>query len=256
VVFGDESMVKAVGSGTISFQRESQPPLLVRDVLYVPGLKKNLILVSTIEDKGYELVFHDGHVLMYPNGSNITSAKVIGIRHGKLYKLMFHPARALLHNTNNSDLCELCHRRMTHFHHGDLRILREIVTEVPDFSTEHQEVCKGCALENYTNTCFPSSDNRVACILDLIHSDVCGPMFSISLSGYEYYVTFIHDFSRKSWIFFMKTKGQIFKWFLEFKSLMKNQKGKKIKVLRLDNGGESISNDFNDFYLEKELTEN
>jgi hypothetical protein len=57
VVLGDDSVVKAVGSGTVSFQRESQAPMLVRDVLYVPGLKKNLISISIIEDRGYELVF-------------------------------------------------------------------------------------------------------------------------------------------------------------------------------------------------------
>jgi hypothetical protein len=82
-------VVKAVGSGIISFQRESLPPMLVRDVLYVPGLKNNLISVPTFEDMGYEFVFCDGHVLFYPKGSNITFAKVIGIQHEKLYKLMF-----------------------------------------------------------------------------------------------------------------------------------------------------------------------
>jgi hypothetical protein len=63
VVFGDDRVVKAVGSGTISFQRESLPPMLLRDVLYVPGLKKNLISISTIE-RGYEVLFHDGQVLL------------------------------------------------------------------------------------------------------------------------------------------------------------------------------------------------
>jgi hypothetical protein len=162
--------------------------MLVRDVLYVPGLKKNLISVFTIEDRGYEVLFHDGQVLLYPKGSSITLAKVIGIRHEKLYRLMFQPTRALIHSTNNSDLCELWHRKMAHLHHGALKILREIVTGVLDFSTEHQEVCKGCALGKYTMTAFPSSDNRVVGILDLIHPDVCGPMSSASLSGFEYYV--------------------------------------------------------------------
>jgi hypothetical protein len=247
VVLGDDSVVKVVGSGTISFQRESLPPMLLRDVLYVPGLKKNLVSVSTIEDRGYEVLFRDGHVLLYPKGSSITSTKVIGIRHEKLYKLMFHPARALMHSTNNNDLCDLWHRRMAHLHHGALRILREIVTGVPEFSIEHQEVCKGCALGKYTKTAFPSSDNRVAGILDLIHTDVCGPMSSASLTGFLYYVTFIDDFSRKSWIFFMKTKGQVFQRFQEFKALVENQTGKKIKVLRSDNGGEYTSNEFSDF---------
>jgi hypothetical protein len=83
--------------------------MLLREVIYVPGLKKNLVSVSAIEERGYEVLFHDGQVLLFPKGSSITSAKVIGTRHEKLYKLMFQPARALIHTTNNSDLCELWH---------------------------------------------------------------------------------------------------------------------------------------------------
>ena len=60
VELGDERIVRAVGVGTISFQRESLPPLAVPDVLYVPRLKKNLISVSTIEDKGCEVTFRSG----------------------------------------------------------------------------------------------------------------------------------------------------------------------------------------------------
>jgi hypothetical protein len=60
--------VKAVGSGTVSFQRESLPPMTLTEVLYVPGLKKNLVSVSTIEEKGYEVLFHDGQVLLFPKG--------------------------------------------------------------------------------------------------------------------------------------------------------------------------------------------
>jgi transposase InsO family protein len=63
-------------------------------------------------------------------------------------------------------------------------------------------------------------------------------------------VTFIDDYSRRTWIFFMKTKDEIFIRFREFKALVENQTGKKIKVLRLDNGGEYTSNDFRDFFKE------
>jgi hypothetical protein len=160
VVLGDDRVVKAVGCGTVSFQRESLPPMLLREVLYVSGLKKNLVSVSAIEERGYEVLFRDGQVLLFPKGSSITLAKVIGTGHEKLYKLMFQPARALIHTTSSSDLCELWHRTMAHLHHGVLRVLREMVTGVPDFSTEHQELCKGCALGKYTKTAFPNSDNR------------------------------------------------------------------------------------------------
>jgi hypothetical protein len=58
-------------------------------------------------------------------------------------------------------------------------------------------VCRGCALGKFTKVVFPSSDSRSAGILDLIHTDVCGPMSRVSLSGCECYLTFIDDHSRK-----------------------------------------------------------
>jgi hypothetical protein len=60
VVLGDDRVVKAVGCGTVSFHRESLPPMLLREVLYVPGLKKNLVPFFAIEERGYEVLFRDG----------------------------------------------------------------------------------------------------------------------------------------------------------------------------------------------------
>jgi hypothetical protein len=119
---------------------------------------------------------------------------------------------------------------MAHLHHGALRSLREIVIGMPQFNVEHQEVCRGCALGKYIKIVFPNSDSRSTRILDLIHTYVCGPMSRVSLGGWEYYVTFIDDHSRKTWIFFPKTKSEVFKRFQEFKALVENQIGKKIKV--------------------------
>jgi transposase InsO family protein len=70
------------------------------------------------------------------------------------------------------------------------------------------------------------------------------------VQGASYYVTFIDDFSRKTSIFFMKTKDEVFVQFSEFKAQVENQIGKKIKVSRSDNGGEYTSNDFKDFCKE------
>jgi transposase InsO family protein len=92
----------------------------------------------------------------------------------------------------------------------------------------------------------------------LVHSDICGPMSVESISGSSYFVTFIDDYSRRTWIYFLKTKDEVFDQFQEFKALVENQTGKKIKVLRSDNGGEYTSNEFKDFCREagikKELT--
>jgi hypothetical protein len=240
VVLGDDREVKVAGCGTVSFRRESLPPMILTEVLYVLGLKENLVSVSTIEEKGYEVLFCDGQVILFPIGSSITSAKVIGTRHVRLYEFLFQQVRALINSTSSSsEICEIWHRRMAHLHHAALRVLRELVMGVPDFKSEHHELCKGCTLGKYIETAFPSSDSGEAEILDIIHSDVCGPMSLASLTGSLYYVVFIDDFSQKSWIFFSR--------FQEFKALVENQTGKKIRVLRWENGGEYTSKEFMDF---------
>jgi hypothetical protein len=206
VVLGDDRVVRAVGVGTVTFQRESKPPLKVSEVLYVPGMRKNLISVSALEDRGYEVLFRGGQVLMYPRGTPADSARVIGVRHAKVYKFAFQPLLALSSSTDSrassSELCEIWHRRMGHMYHGALRTLREITTGVPDFSTDHFDTCRGCAMGKFAKSPFPSSDSRATGILDLIHSDVSGRMSHVSLSGYEYYVLFIDDHSRRTWIYF------------------------------------------------------
>jgi hypothetical protein len=97
-------------------------------------------------------------------------------------------------------------------------------------------VCRGCALSKNSKATFPSNELRSKGILDLIHLDVSGPMSVASMQGELYYVTFMDDFSRKTWIFFIKTKDEVFSQFREFKAQVENQTGKRIKVLRSDNG--------------------
>ena len=76
-----------------------------------------------------------------------------------------------------------------------------------------------------------------------------------SLGGYHYYVTFIDDYSRKTWIYFLKTKEseEVLSKFKEFKAQVENLLGKRIKILRSDNGGEYTSTEFNDFSKEARI---
>jgi hypothetical protein len=131
IVLGDNTIVRAAGCGIVSFQRELRPPLVFMDVLYVPWLKKNIILVSSIQDRGFEMSFRGTEVLIHPKGSNVTSGRVIGTREGNLYRFLFHPLHSLASSNNNNQLCELWHQRMAHLHHGALRSLRENVTGFP-----------------------------------------------------------------------------------------------------------------------------
>jgi transposase InsO family protein len=86
--------------------------------------------------------------------------------------------------------------------------------------------------------------------LELIHLDVCGPMTIASLNGYLYYVLFIDDHSRKTWIYFLKNKDEVLAKFQEFKAQVENQTERKIKVLRSNNGGEYTSKEFSNFCIE------
>ena len=97
---------------------------------------------------------------------------------------------------------------------------------------------------------FPRSDNKEKRILDIVHSDVCGSMTTTSLRGYVYYVSFIDDYSRKTWIYFLKGKNEVFNKFKEFKALVENLSEKKIKIFRSDNGGECTSGEFKAFCKE------
>jgi hypothetical protein len=126
----------------------------------------------------------------------------------------------MLHDTIS--LSELWHRRLAHIHYRALPALGKMVTCLPEIHVQHDGVCRGCALGKNVKGSFLSSDIRSKGILDLIHSDVCGPMTVASLNEYLYYVLFIDNHSRKTWIYFLKTKDGVLAIFQEFNAQVEN----------------------------------
>ena len=109
-------------------------------------------------------------------------------------------------------------------------------------------VCEGCLLGKHHEEMFDKGKAwRAKEPLQLIHSDICGPLEAPSISHVVYFFTFIDDFSRKSWVYFLKHKSETFFKFQLFKSLVENESGKKIKTLRTNNGGEFIKKEFESF---------
>ena len=143
---GDDARYQVQGVGTASFQRESSKPLSFSDVLYVLGLTKNRISISTLENKGFQVKFQDRKVYIRPKGSDRSLDRVIGIRSGKVYRLHFDPAKVLV--SNDISQGELRHRRMAHLHHGALKHLRQVVIGVPQVQEEKHKHCKGCVLSH------------------------------------------------------------------------------------------------------------
>ena len=71
-------------------------------------------------------------------------------------------------------------------------------------------------------------------MLELVHSDVCGPMSTQARGGYEYFITFIDDYSRFGYVYLMKQKFETFEKYKQFKAKVENQLGKHIKAIRSD----------------------
>ena len=94
------------------------------------------------------------------------------------------------------------------------------MTGLPEIQINHEGVCKGCAQVKNTKNPYPRSNSKEKWILYIVCSDVCGPMQTISLSGYVYYASFINDYSYKTWIYFLKKKDEMFENFKEFKGLV------------------------------------
>ena len=105
-------------------------------------------------------------------------------------------------------------------------------------------ICKGCVVGKHPEHKFDRGMTIWAsCILGLINFDISGPMPTTSMNGSWYFLTFIDDCSRYTWVFFIKKKSEVLEKFTELKDLIKNAFGKKIKILRSENGREYISND-------------
>ena len=87
----------------------------MKEVLYLPGLKKNLLSISSLDKKGYRVSFIDGQVLMWAKGKTLEDAMVIGEEEGGLYKLKGHLEISLIHETTSSS--ELWHRILSHINY-------------------------------------------------------------------------------------------------------------------------------------------
>jgi transposase InsO family protein len=140
------------------------------------------------------------------------------------------------------------HQRLGNIGEKGLRTLHNkgMVEGMSNFTLDF-DFYEHCIYGKHNRVRFPSGATREKGILELIHSDVFGPILVPSLGKSVYYVSFIDDFSRNTWIYFLRKKSEVFDKFKEFKALVENQTEKKIKVLRTDNGGEFCGNEFEEF---------
>jgi transposase InsO family protein len=132
--------------------------------------------------------------------------------------------------------------------------LQKLHLMVPSLSKVSNLECESCQFGKHARSFFPDRVNkRAASPFALVHSDIWGPSRVVSCLGYQYFVTFIDDFSRCTWIFLMKNRSDIFSIFKTFCSEINTQFGTNIKILQSDNAREYLSTSFQSFLASQRI---
>ena len=127
---------------------------------------------------------------------------------------------------------------------------RNLIEDIDFIGTKFDD-CQICIQGRQFRKPFPKcSRSETENILDLVHSDICGPMKTSTPSGNRYILTFIDDFSRYTFVYLLRSKDEVVDKYKEFINLMKNNFKKNVKVLRSDNGGEYMSKILNEILKE------
>src|SRR5277367_5022654 len=212
-----------------------------RNVLYAPGMRRNLLSASKIEKHGYSIQIANGSLRIYN-----PDLQLVGIAPNKCD--LFVLEGKVLGNFESglsqfaSPNLELWHKRFCHVNKADIvkmakkDSVRGLEKVAHDKSSE---LCQDCELGKSTKQSHVSQPKGVRNsdrVLRLVHSDLWGPAPVGSLSNARYILTFIDDFSRKATIYFLKQKSQVAEKFTEYRVMVERQTGLKLAKLRTDNG--------------------
>jgi len=147
-----------------------------------------------------------------------------------------------------NDASWLWHLRFGHLNFGSLSLIKQNMVRGLPFINHLDQLCEGCLLGKQFRMSFPKeSISRAKKPLELIHVDVCGPIQPCSLGKTNYFLLFIDDFSRKTWVYFLKQKSEVFTIFKKFKAVVEKESGRQIKAIQTNRGGEFTSKEFQEF---------
>ena len=107
--------------------------------------------------------------------------------------------------------------------------------------------CDYCLFGKHHRVFFSKTSKLKAYILDMVYSDVCGPIVLETLGGSRYFVMFIDDTSQKVWVYFLKRKDLVSQYFKRFHAIVEREIGKPLKCFCSDNGREYTSYEFKNY---------
>lgn len=253
----DGESITAEYSGTVKLVSNVNGKLIdcsVENVLLVPELRCNLFSVLRVDEAGMKVSYENGKVIIQRGSDTVAS----GSRVGKLYRLnLFSNKRgadkALLTCGRIPKNLELWHRRFGHLNakslakmiRSDMVVGMSVKNGEPDKSVV---ICESCVIGKQSRKPFVTREERRSSrVLELVHSDVCGPITPVGLNGMKYFVTFTDDWSHFAMVFLMESKDDVFEYFEQYEALVTAKFGQKISRLRCDNGGEYRSKRFDQF---------
>ncbi|KAK2972925.1 hypothetical protein RJ640_015640 [Escallonia rubra] len=129
--------------------------------------------------------------------------------------------------------------------HPSLPVLKKLCPQFHDISSVDCESCHFA--KHHRSSLSPRVNKRVEFAFELVHSDVWGPCPILAKSGFRYFVTFVDDFSRMTWIYFMKNRSEVFAHFSAFCAEIKTQFNVHVHILRSDNAKEYMSGSFQNY---------
>ncbi|TXG65248.1 hypothetical protein EZV62_006523 [Acer yangbiense] len=144
------------------------------------------------------------------------------------------------------DKTTLWHRRLAHVSEKGLMEMSKQGLLCGD-KLDKLSFCDHCVYGTMIRVKFNVAKHCTQLILDYIHSDLWGPSRHVSMGDYRYFMSIIDDYSRRVWIYFMKTKDETLQKFKDWKVMIENQSEKGVKRLRIDNGLEYCNDDFNKY---------
>ncbi|GJT12880.1 retrovirus-related pol polyprotein from transposon TNT 1-94 [Tanacetum coccineum] len=191
---------------------------------------RNILSVGQLLEKNYDIHFKDRSATI-----RIQEEKLIAkvpMTKNRMFILNIQHDKAKYLKSCLEDHSWLCTVVM-HLNFGDLKLLssKGMVKGLDQIDHTNQ-VCEGCLFGKHARSSFSKeATSRANEPLQLIHTDLCGPITPSSHGKNHYFILFVDDFSRKTWVYFLKENSQAFEAFKTFKAMVKKEKGLKIKSM-------------------------
>ncbi|CAJ2634277.1 unnamed protein product [Trifolium pratense] len=244
VQMGNAHTSDVAGVGDVVLKFTSGKTLILKEVLHVPEMKKNLVSGFLLNKAGFNQTIGADMYTITKNGIFIGK----GYASDGMFKLNvdFNVMNKI--SPSVYSLCDfnIWHSRLCHVNKRSILNISNLGL-IPKLSFNDIEKCEFCSQAKITKSKHKSVI-RESEPMDLIHSDICELDGTMTRNNKRYFITFIDDCSDYTFVYLMKNKSDAFDMFKIFVKEIENQFNTKIKRLRSDRGTEYNSSLFNDFY--------